>query len=113
MGIEKMLRMSLLQIWFNLSGPATEDAVYSLKRKSFVCPVRLCQFVFAGDCQLKTFHNINQGGKSALLQKRKQLTSESFITGSKDEHSFLCDNDQDAEATLGNCQMPAINHPGE
>lgn len=25
MGIEKMLRMYLLQIWFNLSDPATED----------------------------------------------------------------------------------------
>jgi IS5 family transposase len=28
MGIEKMLRMYLLQIWFNLSNPATEDAIY-------------------------------------------------------------------------------------
>ena len=28
MGIEKMLRMYLLQIWFNLFDPATEDAVY-------------------------------------------------------------------------------------
>ena len=28
MGIEKMLRMYLLQIWFDLSDPATEDAVY-------------------------------------------------------------------------------------
>ena len=27
MGIEKMLRMYLLQIWFNLSDPATEDAM--------------------------------------------------------------------------------------
>ena len=27
-GIEKMLRMYLLQIWFNLSDPATEDAIY-------------------------------------------------------------------------------------
>ncbi len=27
MGIEKMLRMYLLQIWFNLSDPATEDAI--------------------------------------------------------------------------------------
>ena len=30
MGIEKMLRMYLLQIWFNLSDPATEDAIYDL-----------------------------------------------------------------------------------
>jgi len=29
MGIEKMLRMYLLQIWFNLSDPATEDAIYN------------------------------------------------------------------------------------
>ena len=28
MGIERMLRMYLLQIWFNLSDPATEDAIY-------------------------------------------------------------------------------------
>ena len=28
MGIEKMLRMYLLQIWFCLSDPATEDAIY-------------------------------------------------------------------------------------
>lgn len=28
MGIEKMLRMYLLQIWFHLSDPATEDAIY-------------------------------------------------------------------------------------
>lgn len=28
MEIEKMLRMYLLQIWFNLSNPATEDAIY-------------------------------------------------------------------------------------
>ena len=28
MGIKKMLRMYLLQIWFNLSDPATEDAIY-------------------------------------------------------------------------------------
>ena len=28
MGIEKMLRMYLLQIWFDLSDPATEDTVY-------------------------------------------------------------------------------------
>lgn len=28
MGIERMLRMYLLQIWFNFSDPATEDAIY-------------------------------------------------------------------------------------
>lgn len=28
MGIERMLRMYLLQIWFNLSDPATEDTIY-------------------------------------------------------------------------------------
>ena len=28
MGIEKMRSMYLLQIWFNLSDPATEDAIY-------------------------------------------------------------------------------------
>lgn len=32
MGIEKMLRMYLLQIWFNLSDPATEDAIYDSSR---------------------------------------------------------------------------------
>ena len=33
MGIEKMLRMYLLQVWFNLSDPATEDAVYDSMRR--------------------------------------------------------------------------------
>ena len=28
MGIKKMLRMYLLQIWFHLSDPGTEDAIY-------------------------------------------------------------------------------------
>lgn len=37
MGIEKMLRMYLLQIWFNLSDPATEDAIYdSYAMRKFV-----------------------------------------------------------------------------
>jgi len=40
------------------------------KRKSFVCPVCLCQFVFAGDCQSKTFHNINQGGSLPFFRKK-------------------------------------------
>ncbi|MCD7919614.1 MAG: IS5 family transposase [Clostridiales bacterium] len=36
-GIEKMLRMYLLQIWFNLSDPATEDAIYdSYSMRKFV-----------------------------------------------------------------------------
>ena len=34
MGIEKMLRMYLLQIWFNLSDPAMEDAVYDSYARS-------------------------------------------------------------------------------
>ncbi len=37
MGIEKMLRMYLLQIWFNLSDPGTEDAIYdSYAMRKFV-----------------------------------------------------------------------------
>ena len=36
-GIERMLRMYLLQIWFNLSDPATEDAIYdSYAMRKFV-----------------------------------------------------------------------------
>lgn len=36
-GLEKMLRMYLLQIWFNLSDPATEDAIYdSYAMRKFV-----------------------------------------------------------------------------
>ena len=33
MGIEKMLRMYLLQIWFNLSDPATEDTRPFIRRR--------------------------------------------------------------------------------
>ena len=37
-GIETMLRMSLMQIWFNLSGAAIEDAIYdSYAMPSFMC----------------------------------------------------------------------------
>ena len=39
MGIEKMLRMYLLQIWFNLSDPATEDAIYDSYAGCFVITV--------------------------------------------------------------------------
>ena len=39
------------------------------KRKSFVCPVCLCEFVFAGDCWTKTFHNINQGEVCPFTEK--------------------------------------------
>ena len=36
-GIEKMLRMYLLQIWFNLSDEGTEDAIYdSYAMRKFV-----------------------------------------------------------------------------
>ena len=59
------------------------------KRKSFICPVCLCQFVFAGDCRSKTFHNINQGGKSALLQKRKAANQRKSIFMSKDKPCIL------------------------
>ena len=34
MCIEKMLRMYLIQIWFNLSDPETEDAVYDSYARS-------------------------------------------------------------------------------
>ena len=40
------------------------------KRKSFVYPVCLCQFVFAGDCRSRTFHNINQGGSLPFFRKK-------------------------------------------
>ena len=40
MGIEKMLRMYLLQIWFNLSDPATEDAIYD----SYAMPVEPAEY---------------------------------------------------------------------
>ena len=98
MGIEKMLRIYLLQIWFNLSDweryiehckssiRSKVEHVFRIikcqfgykksrlprikeKRKSFVCPVCLCQFVFAGDCRSKTFHNINQGGSLPFYRK--------------------------------------------
>ena len=55
MGIEKMLRMYLLQIWFNLSDPATEDAVndsYTMRKftgidfmtESVPDEITLCRF---------------------------------------------------------------------
>lgn len=40
MGIKKMRRMYLLQIWFSLSDPATEDAIYRKLQPPF--PLYLC-----------------------------------------------------------------------
>lgn len=37
-GIETMLRMYLMQIWFNLSGAAIEDAIYD----SYAMPPFMC-----------------------------------------------------------------------
>lgn len=36
MGIEKMLRMYLLQIWSSLSDPVTEDAIYRKMQLPFL-----------------------------------------------------------------------------
>ena len=65
MGIEKMLRMYLLQIWFNLS------------ETKIVCmpwlPVPIC---IRWRLLVESFPQRKSRGKSALLQKRKQLASE-------------------------------------
>ena len=44
MGIEKMLRMYLLQIWFTLSDPATEDAITTATL--WLDPTRICETIF-------------------------------------------------------------------
>lgn len=66
MGIEKTLRMYLLQIWFNLS------------ETKIVCmpclPVPIC---IRWRLPVENFpQHKSRGGESVLLQKRKQLTSE-------------------------------------
>ena len=58
------------------------------KRKSFVYPVCLCQFVFAGDCRSKTFHNINQGGSLPFFRKKAANQRKSIFT-SKDKPCIL------------------------
>ena len=64
MGIEKMLRMYLLQIWFNLS---------EMKIVCMPClPVPIC---IRWRLPVENFPQHKSRGKSALLQKRKQLTS--------------------------------------
>ncbi len=46
MGIEKILRMYLLQIWFNLSDPATEDTIYdSYTMRKFIGINFMTEFV--------------------------------------------------------------------
>lgn len=68
MGIEKTLRMYLLQIWFNLS------------ETKIVCmpclPVPIC---IRWRLPVENFPQHKSRGESVLLQKRKQLTSEKSI----------------------------------
>ena len=59
------------------------------KRKSFVYPVCLCQFVFAGDCRSKTFHNINQGGGSLPFFRKKAANQRKKAYLSKDKPCIL------------------------
>ena len=67
--------------FLNIAIQAKFAYVNKLKRKSFVCLVCLCQFVFAGDCWSKSFHNINQGEvcpfteKDAANQRKKAYLS--------------------------------------
>ncbi|MCD7797949.1 MAG: IS5 family transposase [Akkermansiaceae bacterium] len=68
MGIEKMLRMYLLQIWFNLSDPGTEDAIYdSYAMRKFVGINFLSEGVPDETTLCKSRHLLEQNGLNKLF----------------------------------------------
>lgn len=68
MGIEKMLRMYLLQIWFNLSDPGTEDAIYdSYAMRKFVGISFLSEGVPDETTLCKFRHLLEQNGLNKLF----------------------------------------------
>lgn len=68
MGIEKMLRMYLLQIWFNLSDPATEDAIYdSYAMRKFVGIDFLTESVPDETTLCKFRHLLEENGLNKLF----------------------------------------------
>ncbi len=68
MGIERMLRMYLLQIWFNLSDPGTEDAIYdSYAMRKFVGIDFLSEGVPDETTLCKFRHLLEQNGLNKLF----------------------------------------------
>lgn len=68
MGIEKMLRMYLLQIWFNLSDPATEDAIYdSYAMRKFTGIDFMTEAVPDGTTLCKFRHLLEENGLNKLF----------------------------------------------
>ena len=69
MGIEKILQMYLLQIWFSLSGPAIEDAIFDsyamriftsidfmaevVPGETTLCNFRVCKFSLRARVELR------------------------------------------------------------
>ena len=68
MGIEKMLRMYLLQIWFNLSDPATEDAINdSYAMRKFTGIDFMTEAVPDGTTLCKFRHLLEENGLNKLF----------------------------------------------
>ena len=68
MGIEKMLRMYLLQIWFNLSDPATEDAIYdSYAMRRFTGIEFMKETVLDETTLCKVRHMLEENGLNKLF----------------------------------------------
>ncbi|MCC8064716.1 MAG: transposase [Clostridiales bacterium] len=68
MGIEKMLRMYLLQVWFNLSDLATEDAIYdSYAMRKFVGIDFMTESVPARTTLCRFRHLLEDNGLNALF----------------------------------------------
>ena len=68
MGIERMLRMYLLQIWFNLSDPATEDAIYDrYTMRKFIGIDFMTEYVPDGTTRCKFRHLLEEHGINKLF----------------------------------------------
>ncbi len=84
LGLEKMLRIYLLQIWFDLSDPQAEDAIYDSESMRRFAGVELSDDVVPDESTILRFRH--------LLEKQR-LTEAMFekINGVLEERGCFCD----------------------
>jgi IS5 family transposase len=93
LGLEKMLRIYLLQIWFDLSDPQAEDAIYDSESMRRFAGVELSDDVVPDESTILRFRH--------LLEKHK-LTEAMFekINGVLEENGLLLRSGTIVDATM-------------
>ena len=68
-----MLRMYLLQIWFNLSDPTTEDAIYDSYAMRKYTGIDFMTEAVPDETTLCKFRHLLEGGRLPLYQAVERL----------------------------------------